>query len=105
MEHDQSRAVINFLNEVDKEIETHGKDGPIQKALAASPRKEIDSLRGSRPFKTPDPRRYAAPQTTRISYTRNNEQIEFLREALGAGSARAVGERTFDDAYREQKGE
>jgi hypothetical protein len=99
-----AREVINFLNQIDREIEQHGKDGPIQQVLARAPQKEADTLRGKVRFRPPDPAQRPAPSRTRIGYSRDNEQIEFLKEALGVNSAKAVGERTFDDAYREQKG-
>ena len=100
-----ARAVINFLNEVDREVEQHGRDGPMQRALASSPRQDVDLLVGTKAFRTPDPQRYTAPPRTRITYSKENDKIEYLKEALGVYSAKAVGERTFDDAYREQKGE
>lgn len=98
-----TRAIIDFLNEVDRELEDQGSDGPLQRALGAASKTQVETITAPAVFQTPDKTKYSGPRKTRIAYTRPVEQVAALMEAYGVGSAKAVGERTFDAAYQEEE--
>ncbi|ACL58819.1 conserved hypothetical protein [Methylobacterium nodulans ORS 2060] len=99
-----TRSVIDFLNEVDAEISTQGREGPLLKALSSGTAQQAEVLRQPRAFTPPDKTRFSAPPRRTIAYSRPLEQIEALMDHLGLNSAKAVGEETFDEAYRKIEG-
>ena len=100
---DHTRVAIRFLNSLDDEIAEYGQSSPTLAALnrEASPR-DVETLRGSSAFSWNRRPRAPGPRTTSIQYSREHRKIQALMTALGVGSAKAVGERTFDIIFDEQ---
>ena len=104
---DHTRAAISFLNALDDEIDEYGQEGaPTLAALLQDTNaQDVEKLRGARAFtwnRSPRPR---GPKKTRIQYSREQTKIRTLMTALGVGSAKAVGEATFDIVHEEQGGD
>ena len=102
---DHTRVAIRFLNILDDEIEEYGQLAPTLAALERDTSAEdVERLRGPRTFswdKSPKP---SGPKMTRIQYSREQTKIDTMMTALRVGSAKAVGEATFDIVYHEQGG-
>lgn len=95
------RPVIDFLNVLDSDIEKHTRDrSPMNKALVETPLVKVETLPQKAEFLVPaiedleEVIRY-----TKIQYSREVDEVEALKKALNASSAKAVGEKTFDMAY------
>ena len=101
---DHTRTAINFLNTLDDEIEEYGKSSaPLLGALANETiAKEVEKFQGTRPFSWNKAPKAPGPKFTKIQYSREDSRIQALKVALGVGSAKAVGETTFDMIYKEQ---
>ena len=104
---DHTRAVIGFLNALDDEIDEYGQEGAptLMALLQETNAQDVERLRGGRAFswnRSPPAR---GPKTTKIQYSREQTKIRTLMTALGVGSAKAVGEATFDIVYEEQNGD
>lgn len=101
------RPVITFLNDLDADIDEHTRE---QSPL-------LDYVNQARSVKSEDlPRRAAfaapargsiqkGPKTVKIQYSRPVEHVDLLMSELSVGSAKAVGERTFDLIYKRMDGE
>jgi len=99
------RPVIDFLNELDKDIEDHTRDrSPLYKYVEERTFARFEKLTADTAFDPPEREdlgevvRYA-----KIQYSRTLDDIDVLKSALGVGSAKAVGERTFDLALQRHK--
>jgi len=99
---DQTRLIIDFLNNLDSEAAEHGKSGPLAKAIAAATLTQVDSVRQQASFMAPDKEKFSGPVLRRIAYSRPEDQVALLMEQLGLSSAKAVGEQTFDLAFRDK---
>jgi hypothetical protein len=101
------RPVIDFLNEMDRDIEEFTKDdSPLLKHVTTATRSNAETLTQKAAFVSPRRDELVfTPRSTKIQYSRPVADVEFLQEALGVSSAKAVGERTFDLALRKQKAE
>jgi hypothetical protein len=104
---DMMRPVIDFLNDLDRDIEEHTRDGSaLLKHVTQAFFVNSDEFRQRSPFKAPrsvdvpNP----GPPTVKIQYSRPLADVEFLKDALDVGSAKGVGERTFDLTLQKQKG-
>lgn len=99
------RPVIDFLNELDADIDEHSKDdSPLNSYVTKSKSVTPDSLQKTTSFTAPTRDRFVkGPKLMSIQYHRAVDDIAILQEALGVSSARAVGEATFDAALRRQK--
>lgn len=102
---DHTRTVINFLNTLDSDIEEYGsKSSPLLTALNRETQsQDVESFRGAKVFSWNRSPRAPGPKTIKIQYSREEEKIKSLMTALGVGSAKAVGEKTFDIVYSEQR--
>ncbi|MFZ5748731.1 MAG: ATP-binding protein [Pseudomonadota bacterium] len=101
------RPVIDFLNELDADIEEHGRDrSPLLQALISTPLVKYENLPMTAEFEVPsiDGLPDVVPYT-KIQYSRPVDDVAELKRILGVGSAKAVGERTFDNALRKARGE
>ena len=100
------RPVIDFLNEIDKDIgEFTPETSPLLNLVAKADRQSANNLVVKTEFKAPRREDLAVvAKTTKIQYSRPVADVEFLQDALSVGSAKAVGERTFDLALSKQKG-
>ena len=101
-----ARHVLDFINQLDREIEDYGRDkSPMNKVLKSSSKTSVDNLTSPQAFKAPDRSSVAtAPPLTNIQYARPDNDVEFLKQALGVRSARAVGEKSFDIILERQRG-
>lgn len=98
------RPVIDFLNELDADIDAFKKeeakgDSPLLSVVSKASLVRSDSLTKKMEFQAPArsslPKK-KVPQEERISYTRMKKDITLLQRELGVESAKAVGEKTFD---------
>lgn len=92
------RPVIDFLNELDQDVDHHTRDSsPQYQYVSTVPQVKIDSLTVKSEFAAPNRGDIVQEEPTiKIQYSKPVEEIEFLKEALGVWSAKAVGERTFE---------
>lgn len=97
-----TRAVIDFLNDLDNEASDQGSSGPIAKALASATSTQADRVTQKATFKAPDKEKFSGPVMKRIAYSRPETQLLSLMVALGLSTAKAVGEQTFDTVYRDK---
>lgn len=98
-----SRSIIDFLNELDVEKTMVGKDGPLQRALQASPKRQAETIIRPSAFMAPDRTKYSGPRMTRITYSKPSEEVEILMDSYGVRTAKAVGEKSFEQALSEQE--
>jgi hypothetical protein len=100
------RAVINFLNDLDEDVDeyTPERSGLLARVNTAT-RTRADELRTPMTFKAPARGSIApaGPRSVTIQYSRPVVDVEFLQEALGVDSARAVGGKTFDLVLERQR--
>ena len=100
------RAVINFLNDLDEDVDeyTAERSGLLARVNAAT-QTRADDLRTPMAFKAParGSIALAGPRSVTIQYSRPVVDVEFLQEALGVESARAVGGKTFDLVLERQR--
>lgn len=101
-----ARDVLDFINKLDLEIADYGRDkSPLIKLLKNSQMESADRLTKAQPFEAPERSSIEeAPPRIIIQYSKPEEDVAFLREALGLNSAKAVGEKTFDFVLERQKG-
>jgi len=101
------RPVIDFLNELDADIEEHTRErSPLFQLLSEAAQVGFETLTKDAVFAAPE--REDLPDVvrfTKIQYSREVDDIDFLKRALKVGSAKAVGERTFDLALQKQRGQ
>jgi len=96
------RPVIDFLNDLDREQELPVQERELDKLVTAASATPIKDLEPGNAFAfAVPPPPVQRPVYIGISYQRSEEKIDELKEALGAGSAKAVGERSFDIVYRD----
>lgn len=92
------RPIIDFLNELDTEIEEQGRDkSRLVKSLAMTSATRFETLIKEEEFSAPD-REELPPveKQIKIQYYKSEEDLEILKEALSQTSAKAVGSKTFD---------
>lgn len=101
---DHTRTVIKFLNSLDDDIEEYGRtSSPLLAALSRETlAQDVEKFRGTRTFSWNKSPQAPGPKMTKIQYSREANKIRTLMTALGVGSAKAVGESTFDMIYKEQ---
>lgn len=100
------RTVIDFLNELDQEIDDYGQEkSPISKMIRESSMKSASEFTSARSFRAPKRSSIEeAPPLIKIQYSKPVEEINTLKEAYNLNSARSVGEKTFDLALERQRG-
>ena len=94
------RPVIDFLNELDAEREGADPDLPLNTAVNKTSPVPLNSIFRKDAFARPAKGLVLAPPVTTISYKREKDKIDAMKKALGAGSAKEVGEKSFDLYYR-----
>ncbi len=99
------RPAINFLNELDADIDEHTRqESPLNQYVAKSSTVSPDTLRATATFQAPARDRFVkGPKMVTVQYTRPVDDVVILQDAFGVNSAKAVGEATFDAALRRQK--
>ena len=97
------RPVIDFLNELDADIDEFTKeDSPLAKFVSKSAWVAPESIAwSSRAFTAPARATFVkGPKTIKIQYSRPVTEVDLLQDALGVNSAKAVGEVTFDSVLK-----
>lgn len=93
-----ARPVINFLNELDREIDEINEEKKVLTRL-------LSGAHSVMPYDLPvsetflyikPPPRPKPPETTRIQFDRPKWQVEKMKKCLKVTSARAAGEHVFD---------
>lgn len=99
------RPVIDFLNDLDSDIEEHTKqESPLNQYVAKSRVVAPDALRTTATFQAPTRERFVkGPKKVTIQYSRPVDDVILLQEVFGVNSAKAVGEATFDTVLQRQK--
>lgn len=101
------RPVIDFLNQLDADIDEHSREhSPLLQFVNKAGFTKVESLTAKSEFAAPA--RDASflrkgPPTVKIQYSKPVDEIEFLQEALGVTSAKAVGEKTFELVLSRQR--
>jgi Histidine kinase-, DNA gyrase B-, and HSP90-like ATPase len=102
---DMMRPVINFLNELDKDVDEFTSDeSPMLNQVNKATQTRAETLTRKAEFRAP--RRGTMKKVQRvvgIQYSKPVKDVDFLQEALGVRSARAVGEKTFDLVLKSQR--
>jgi|SRR5215831_17060017 len=102
------RPVVDFLNKLDRDITERTKEGSsLYQYVASAPRVPAEQLKDQQTFRAPEIEEVPmpGPRWVTIQYARPLPDIEFLQDNLHVGSAKAVGEKTFDLALKKQRGE
>ncbi len=100
------RTVVSFLNELDRDIDENSREfSPLYQLVTSSQLVRSDQISQSLSFTAPSRGdvAFSAP-TVKIQYSRPVSDVEFLKETFKVGSAKAVGERTFDMTLKRQRG-
>jgi hypothetical protein len=100
------RPVINFLNELDADIDEYTKDdSPLNNFVSKASWVAPEHIsRVSRAFTAPTRTSFVkGPKTIKIQYSRPVEDVALLEDVFGVNSAKAVGEATFDAVLKRQK--
>lgn len=105
---EHSRSVFEFLNALANDVSEHGGErSRLLKALTddtvLTDVGEFGEV-GER-FRWDRKPREIAPKRVGVHYWREEGKIEALKGALGVGSAKAVGEKSFDWMYRTKVGD
>jgi hypothetical protein len=100
------RPVIDFLNELDGDIDDHGTEkSPMMRIVRAAALESVDVQVDDAVFTAP--KRDSSVQKDkriRIQYSKPKSEIEYLQDALSLTSAAAVGEYCFETIYADQGG-
>ncbi len=103
------RPVIDFLNELDADIDEKGRDhSDLLQVVTKAPQQQVkaEEIVGRSAFTAPSRDAVVkGPRLIKIQYSRPVDDVGFLQEALGLSSAKAVGERTFDLILKRQRDE
>ena len=99
------RPVIDFLNELDKDIDEFTRDeSPLLEVVTKAPSKKIGAIVQKAEFRAP--RRGSVKKTQKsvtIQYRQPVKDVDLLQDALNVSSATAVGKRTFDIVLKTHK--
>lgn len=99
------RPVIDFLNELDKDIDENTRENsPLLDFVAKAPSKPTTTMTERATFSAPARGAVTkGPKYIKVQYSKLLEDVEFLQEELNLKSAKAVGERTFDIVLNRQR--
>ena len=100
------RPVIDFLNELDRDIDEFTRDdSPLLEFVSNANPVKPETLSAAEKFTAPSRNAVVkGPRMIKVQYSRKVDDVEFLRDALGVASAKAVGETCFDMILRKQRG-
>lgn len=100
------RPVINFLNELDRDIDEHTKDNsPLLSYVSSSASVKPEDLKKA-DFIAPARGTLSQKiKTVKIQYSKPLNQVNHLMKELSLSSAKSVGEKTFELTYKEMGGE
>lgn len=101
------RPVITFLNELDQDIDENTRDNsPLFQYVSQVPVIRAEKVTSKSAFVAPNRQSVQfKPKTVKIQYSKLIEDVEFLKDELDLGSAKAVGEKTFDMILEAQRSE
>lgn len=101
------RPVIDFLNELDADIDEHTREhSPLLAYVSKVTTVKAEALPTTSIFTAP-PRGslYRGPKTVKIQYAKPVDEVRLLMKELEVSSAKAVGEKTFELIYESMVGE
>lgn len=93
-----TRPVINFLNSLDAEKDFDSQDQVLGQAISRAAAVSLERIPERQTFVYTAPVR-RGPSLVRISYQKPQGEVDQLREALGATSAKSVGEKSFEYSH------
>jgi hypothetical protein len=101
------RPVITFLNELDADIEEYTRDeSPMQELVSKAALVKAEELPAQTSFVAPHRGTLKkSTKTIKVQYSRPVDKVDFLMAELGLGTAKAVGEKSFDLIYERMGGE
>lgn len=99
------RPVIDFLNELDKDIDENTREkSPLLDFVSKSVQRQPESFQNKADFSAPARGSVVkGPKLIKIQFSRPVDDVEYLQDALGLNSAKAVGERCFDMTLKRQQ--
>lgn len=99
------RPVIDFLNELDKDINEFTRDeSPLLDVVERTPSRKVETFVRKAEFRSPDRGSVKKVQrSVTIQYSKPVKDVEVLQKALSLRSATAVGQRTFDIVLKSHK--
>jgi hypothetical protein len=99
------RPVMDFLNELDDDVEEHGKKhSPMLDVVEKASPQSAENFVTKSTFRAPNRAALGkSSKTVKIQYSKPTKEVEFLQDALNLSSAAAVGEKTFQIVYDRQK--
>ncbi|QRY79661.1 ATP-binding protein [Pseudomonas sp. PDNC002] len=99
------RPVIDFLNELDADIDENTKEkSPLLEFVTKAVPQGPETFHEKRTFTAPNRESVVrGPKMVKIQFSRTLENVEFLQDALGVTSAKAVGETCFDMILARQR--
>ncbi len=99
------RPVMSFLNDLDQDIDENTRDNsPLFQYVSQASVVRAEKVTAKSAFVAPS--RHSVqfkPKTVKIQYSKLIEEVDFLKDALDVGSARAVGEKTFELILESQR--
>jgi len=93
------RDVITFLNALDAEDDV---DGPLHAAIDEAKYVRLSAVPTNAAFRAPRPRTDES-KLARISFKRDPDLVDLVKEELGVATNREVGEQVFDFFVRSKK--
>lgn len=101
------RPVIDFLNELDTDIDENTKaKSPLHEVVAKSATRAPEAFTIKASFQAPTREAVKkGPRYLKIQYSKLEDEVEFLQQELSLGSGKAVGERTFEIVLNRLRGE
>lgn len=99
------RPAINFLNDLDRDIDEFTSDeSPLLEKVNRAAETKAESFTRKLEFRAPKRGSLeSVKKLNTIKYSKPAKDVEFLEDALGVRSPKAVGERTFDLVLKSQK--
>jgi len=99
------RPVIDFLNELDADIDENTKEkSPLLEFVTKAAPQGPETFQKKADFTAPNRSSVArGPKLVKIQFSRTVDDVEFLQDALGVTSAKAVGETCFDMVLTRQR--
>ena len=99
------RPVIDFLNVLDVESGLPESEKVLTLAVGRASMRPLSEIVRQGNFHYPPNPRPRGPKRVSIQFSKDEDRVEELREAMGKNSARATGDAAFEDAYGRYVGE
>lgn len=92
------RPVIRFLNELDRDVDEYTKENsPLHNYVQKADVVRSETFTTKREFVAPKREKVdKGPKTVKIQYSKPLVDVELMQRELNLGSAKAVGEKTFE---------